>query len=169
MATYTRKHKQDKNNPHGVAASQVGATAPPGLPESTGKTIQAVADAIMQFAKAHTERTDNPHSVTANQVGAYTKSQTDEAIEQKIVDIGIGDMSQAVYDPGHKKLPIYDYVDNFAGNLQNQCNELNDRMSRMEYMAIHNDFSAPIAVDNASILVDELGNAILADWKYKEV
>lgn len=56
-----------------------------------------------------------------------------------------------------------------AGNLQNQCNELNDRMSRMEYMAIHNDFSAPIAVDNAAILVDDLGNAILADWKYKEV
>lgn len=56
-----------------------------------------------------------------------------------------------------------------AGNLQNQCNELNDRMSRMEYMAIHNDFSAPIAVDNSAILVDDLGNAILADWKYKEV
>jgi len=56
-----------------------------------------------------------------------------------------------------------------AGNLQNQCNELNDRMSRMEYMAIHNDFSAPIAVDNAAILVDDTGNAILADWKYKEV
>lgn len=56
-----------------------------------------------------------------------------------------------------------------AGNLQNQCNELNDRMSRMEYMAIHNDFFAPISVDNAAILVDDTGNAILADWKYKEV
>lgn len=56
-----------------------------------------------------------------------------------------------------------------AGNLQNQCNELNDRMNRMEHMAIHNDFSAPIAVDNTAILVDDTGNAILADWKYKEV
>lgn len=162
LATYTREHKQDKSNPHGVSASQVGAIAPPGLPESTGKTIQDVADAIMQFAKAHTEQTDNPHSVTANQVGAYTKSQTDKAIDKKIVDIGSGDMSQAVYDPGHKKLPIYKYVDDAA-------NELNDRMSRMEYMAIHNDFSAPIAVDDTAILADDTGAAILADWKYKEV
>ena len=56
-----------------------------------------------------------------------------------------------------------------AGNLQNQCNELNDRMSRMEYMVIHNDFSAPIAVDDTAILADDTGAAILADWKYKEV
>ena len=55
-----------------------------------------------------------------------------------------------------------------AGNLQNQCNELNDRMSRMEYMVVHNDFSAPIDVDDSAILADDAGNAILADWKYKE-
>lgn len=56
-----------------------------------------------------------------------------------------------------------------AGNLQNQCNELNDRMSRMEYMTLRNDFSAPIAVDDSAILADDAGAAILADWKYKEV
>ena len=162
LAAYTREHMQDKDNPHNVTASQARASIPPGLPGDTDKTTQSVIDAIMQFAKSHTERVDNPHSVTANQVGAYTKSQTDAAIDRKVTDIGSGDMSQAVYDPEHKKLPIYGYVDNAVG-------ELNDRMSRMEYMTLHNDFSAPIAVDDSAILADDAGNAILADWKYKEV
>lgn len=59
-----------------------------------------------------------------------------------------------------------------AGNLQNQCTELNDRLSMLEYMAIQNDFTAPIlAMDNGDVpvlLVDDLGYAILADWEYKE-
>lgn len=169
LAAYIRDHKQDKENPHDVTASQVRAKLPPGLPEDTDKTMQAVVNAVMQFAESHTERVDNPHNVTASQVGAYTKKQTDNAIDQKITEIGSGDMAQAVYDPEHKKLPIYGYVEDAAGNLQNQCNELNDRMSRMEYMTLHNDFSAPIAVDDSAILADDAGNAILADWKYKEI
>lgn len=59
-----------------------------------------------------------------------------------------------------------------AGNLQNQCTELDQRLSQLEYMTIHNDFSAPIlAVDSGEtpmLLVDDLGYAILSDWKYKE-
>ena len=59
-----------------------------------------------------------------------------------------------------------------AINLQNQCTELDERLSLLEKMSLGNAFSAPIAVDeseSAAILVDDLGNAILADWKYKEV
>lgn len=58
-----------------------------------------------------------------------------------------------------------------AGNLQNQCTELDERLSLLEKMSLGNAYSAPIAVDeseSAAILVDDLGNAILADWKYKE-
>lgn len=58
-----------------------------------------------------------------------------------------------------------------AGNLQNQCTELDERLSLLEKMSLGNAFSAPIAVDeseSAAILVDDLGNAILADWKYRE-
>ena len=59
-----------------------------------------------------------------------------------------------------------------AGNLQNQCTELDERMSLLEYMAIQNDFSAPILAtdsgDTPMLLVDDLDYAILADWKYKE-
>ena len=59
-----------------------------------------------------------------------------------------------------------------AGNLQNQCTELDERMSMLEYMAIQNDFSAPILAmdsgDTPLLLVDDLDFAIMADWKYKE-
>ena len=59
-----------------------------------------------------------------------------------------------------------------AGNLQNQCTELDQRLSSIEEMAIQNDFSAPILAtdsgDTPMLLVDDLDYAILADWKYKE-
>lgn len=58
-----------------------------------------------------------------------------------------------------------------AAKLQSQCTELDERLSLLEKMSLGNAFSAPIAVDESesAILVDDLGNAILADWKYKEV
>ena len=63
--------------------------------------------------------------------------------------------------------------DDVAGHLMNICNELDARVSLIEHMTIQNDYSAPLlALDNAetpTLLVDDLGNAILADWKYKEV
>ena len=57
-----------------------------------------------------------------------------------------------------------------AGNLQNQCTELDERLSLLEYMTMQNDFSAPIATDDETItlIVDDLDYAILADWKHKE-
>ena len=59
-----------------------------------------------------------------------------------------------------------------AGNLQNQCKELDQRLSSIEEMAIQNDFSAPVLAtdsgDTPILLVDDLDYAILADWKYKE-
>ena len=59
-----------------------------------------------------------------------------------------------------------------AGNLQNQCTELDQRLSSIEEMTFHNDFSAPVLAtdggDTPMLLVDDLDYAILADWKYKE-
>ena len=59
-----------------------------------------------------------------------------------------------------------------AGNLQNQITSNGERITLLEYMAQNNDYVAPITTndgDNTAILVDDLGNAILANWKYKEV
>lgn len=57
-----------------------------------------------------------------------------------------------------------------AGNLQNQCTELDERLTLLEQMTMQNDFFAPLATDDEAItlIVDDLDYAILADWKYKE-
>lgn len=58
-----------------------------------------------------------------------------------------------------------------AGNLQNQCTELDERLTLLEQMTMQNDFSAPLATDDdeaITLIVDDLDYAILADWKYKE-
>lgn len=57
-----------------------------------------------------------------------------------------------------------------AGNLQNQCTELDERLTLLEQMTMQNDFSAPLATDDEAItlIVDDLDYTILADWKYKE-
>lgn len=57
-----------------------------------------------------------------------------------------------------------------AGSLQNQLTEVDERLALLEHMALQNEFTAPIVVDDSgTILVDDLGYAIVADWKYKEV
>ena len=62
--------------------------------------------------------------------------------------------------------------EDIAGSLQNQCTELDERLSTLEYMTLQNNFSAPLTVtdsDTTTFLADDLGNVIVADWKYKEV
>lgn len=57
-----------------------------------------------------------------------------------------------------------------AGSLQSQITELDEKLANLEYMAIQNDFTAPVAVDTdgAVLLTDDLGFAIVADWKYEK-
>lgn len=60
---------------------------------------------------------------------------------------------------------------NAVGNLQNQVNEVDDRLARLEHMALTNQFNAAISVNesgNSVLLVNERGEAIIADWKYEE-
>lgn len=80
------------------AAASLGARPPEGLPEDTPATAQGVLEAMQAGAAEHAARTDNPHAVTAAQTGAYTKEETEEAIGRRVVEIGAGDMAQAVYD-----------------------------------------------------------------------
>lgn len=56
-----------------------------------------------------------------------------------------------------------------AGSLQNQLDEANATIARLEYMIINNDFYAPLAVDDTgAVLADDLGFTIVADWKHIE-
>lgn len=77
------------------------------MPGSTGNVLQTILDAIVKYIDDHKNNAENPHKVTAAQVGAYTKEQTDSAINGKIVEIGGGDMQQAVYDPTGKRKDIF--------------------------------------------------------------
>lgn len=110
------------------AAASLGARPPEGLPEDTPATAQGVLEAMQAGATEHAARTDNPHAVTAAQTGAYTKAETEEAIGRRVVEIGAGDMAQAVYDPARLGVDVtvqtYTHtrsgtVHNFAGSGAN--------------------------------------------------
>ena len=61
--------------------------------------------------------------------------------------------------------------DDVAGNLQNQITDVSERTILLETMCLTNDFTSPLATDDdtLTVITDDLGNAIMADWKYKEV
>ena len=58
-----------------------------------------------------------------------------------------------------------------AGNLQNGIDAANERVILLETMVLNNEFAAPMITDddNLTVITDDNGNAILADWKHKEV
>ena len=60
--------------------------------------------------------------------------------------------------------------EDIAGNLQNQITEVDERLAALEHMTLQNLFTVPVAIDSTgtTLLADDLGNAIVADWKYKE-
>lgn len=60
--------------------------------------------------------------------------------------------------------------EDIAGSLQNQITEVNERLAALEHMTLKNLFTVPVAIDNTgtTLLADDFGNAIVADWKYKE-
>lgn len=56
-----------------------------------------------------------------------------------------------------------------AGHLQNQCTELDERLSNLEYMTIQNDFSAPLATDDQTLtlITDDYDYVLMAEWKHE--
>lgn len=73
-----------------TGAAGIGMERPAGMPEEVPAHVQGIT-------AAHIENRENPHGVTAAQVGAYTRQETDAAINNKVVEIGAGDMARAVY------------------------------------------------------------------------
>lgn len=73
-----------------TGAAGIGMERPAGMPEEVPAHVQGIT-------VAHIENRENPHGVTAAQVGAYTRQETDAAIDNKVVEIGAGDMARAVY------------------------------------------------------------------------
>ena len=73
-----------------TGAAGIGMERPAGMPGEVPAHVQGIT-------AAHIENRENPHGVTAAQVGAYTRQETDAAIDNKVVEIGAGDMARAVY------------------------------------------------------------------------
>lgn len=54
-----------------------------------------------------------------------------------------------------------------AGRLINKTNDLDERLTALEYMIIHNDLFTHVVDDDGNPILDDDGNAIIGDWKYK--
>lgn len=83
-----------------TAAEDIGAV-PPGeedLPAETPAKLQNVLQAMMAWAKEKL-------GLKADKADTYTKQQVEQAISNRVVAIGAGDMAMAVYDPESKKKP----------------------------------------------------------------
>lgn len=95
------------------AAQNIGAQMP-GDAEASDGTVQTVMEKLAEIANMHAQNTENPHAVTAAQAGAYSKKETEERINERIVSIGAGDMAKSVYDPDGKAkpyIPLEDALD----------------------------------------------------------
>lgn len=56
-----------------------------------------------------------------------------------------------------------------VSDLSNYLSEVDERLELLEYMTLQNDFTAPLIVEAGNtLLVDDLGFSIVADWKFKE-
>lgn len=53
-----------------------------------------------------------------------------------------------------------------AGRLINKTSNLDERLTALEYMIIHNDLFTHIVDDDGNPILDDDGNAIIGDWKY---
>ena len=88
---------------------------------------------------AHIQNRNNPHNVTKAQVGLGN----------------VENIRQASYYS--------------VEALQREFQEHEDRLNAIEYMFLQNDFTAPIRTDDGTehtLLADENGRVIVADWKY---
>ena len=58
-----------------------------------------------------------------------------------------------------------------SGKLHKQISFYWESILLLEGMCLTNSFIAPLATDDdeLTVITDDLGNVILADWKYKEV
>ena len=127
-----------------TSAATLGITAPA---EIAGSTVQEVVNALLAYVNGHKNNQENPHAVTAAQVDAYTKKQTDDAISKKVVEIGAGDMTRAVYDPQGRRTDIFKEIDNVSKEIDNVSKEIDN---------VSNE------IDNVSKKIDKVSNIYYA-------
>lgn len=156
-------HIQNHNNPHGVTKQQVGLG-----------NVTNVEQASKQDFQHHLDNHNNPHSVTKAQVGLENVTNVEQASKQEFdahatnsnnphnvtkSQVGLGNVDNV-------RQASYESVE----ALKREFQEHEDRLNSIEYMFLQNDFTAPIRTEDNTehtVLADENGHVIVADWKYK--
>ena len=156
-------HIQNQNNPHNVTKAQVGLG-----------NVTNVEQASKSDFQHHLDNHNNPHSVTKAQVGLGNVTNVEQASKQEFnahatnhnnphgvtkSQVGLGNVDNI-------KQASYESVE----DLKREFQEHEDRLNAIEYMLLQNDFTAPIRTDDGTehtLLADENGHVIVADWKYK--
>ena len=109
-----------------------------GLPEKIDEFTRSKAEKV--DLTGHINNRNNPHNVTKQQVGLGN----------------VDNVRQASYES--------------VEALKREFQEHEDRLNAIEYMFLQNDFTAPIRTDDGTehtLLADENGHVIVADWKYR--
>ena len=156
-------HIQNKNNPHNVTKQQVGLG-----------NVTNVEQASKQDFQHHLDNHNNPHSVTKAQIGLENVTNVEQASKQEFdahatnrnnphnvtkSQVGLGNVDNV-------RQASYESVE----ALKREFQEHEDRLNAIEYMFLQNDFTAPIRTEDGTehtLLADENGRVIVADWKYK--
>ena len=156
-------HIKNQNNPHNVTKAQVGLG-----------NVTNVEQASKSDFQHHLDNYNNPHSVTKAQIGLENVTNVEQASKQEFdahatnrnnphgvtkSQVGLGNVDNI-------KQASYESVE----DLKREFKEYEDRLNAIEYMFIQNDFTAPIRTEDGTehtLLADENGHVIVADWKYK--
>ena len=156
-------HIQNQNNPHNVTKTQVGLG-----------NVTNVEQASKQDFQHHLDNHNNPHSVTKAQIGLGNVTNVEQASKQEFdahatnhnnphkvtkSQVGLGNVDNI-------KQASYESVE----DLKREFQEHEDRLNAIEYMFLQNDFTAPIRTEDGTehtLLADENGHVIVADWKYR--
>lgn len=156
-------HINNRNNPHNVTKQQVGLG-----------NVTNVEQASKVDFQNHLNNHNNPHSVTKAQVGLGNVANVEQASKQDFNNhatnrnnphsvtkhqVGLGNVDNI-------RQASYESVE----ALKREFQEHEDRLNAIEYMFLQNDFTAPIRTEDGTehtLLADENGHVIVADWKYR--
>lgn len=142
-----------------------------GLPEKIDEVTKSKAEKV--DLTGHIQNHNNPHGVTKQQVGLGNVANVEQASKQDFNNhlnnrnnphsvtkhqVGLGNVDNV-------RQASYESVE----ALKREFQEHEDRLNAIEYMFLQNDFTAPIRTDDGTehtLLADENGRVIVADWKY---
>ena len=158
------ENKADSSHRHKVADID-------GLPEKIDEVTKSKAEKVA--LTGHIQTHTNPHGVTKQHVGRGNVANGAQASKQDFNNhannhnnphsvtkhqVGLGNVDNV-------RQASYESVE----ALKREFQEHEDRLNAIEYMFLQNDFTAPIRTDDGTehtLLADENGRVIVADWKY---